>query len=187
MIRLAIFLLFLGSGMTGLIYQLVWTKYLTLVFGVSLLAISTVLTCWFGGLALVKFVLSACILLIPTTLMGATLPILSKTFAGNHSRFARDIGGLYSINTVGAVIGADITTFVLIPGLGLKAILLVSGALNIAIGLTAVYLGRRHDHKFEQPTPVSAAPEEIGETIPKGFALLLVLTFGISGFTGLAY
>jgi len=247
MIRLAIFLLFLGSGMTGLIYQLVWTKYLTLVFGVSLLAISTVLTCFFGGLALgswlggrwvdrfgrgftlygmaevliglyalifpfildlnnsvytivannselgfwglalVKFVLSACILLIPTTLMGATLPILSKTFAGNHSRFARDIGGLYSINTVGAVIGAVITTFVLIPGLGLKAILLVSGALNIAIGLTAVYLGRRHDHKFEQPTPVSAAPEERGETIPKGFALLLVLTFGISGFTGLAY
>jgi len=247
MTRLAVFLLFLGSGMTGLIYQVVWTKYLTLVFGVSLLAISTVLTCFFGGLALgswlggrwvdrfgrgftlygvaegliglyalvfpfildlntsvytaithnsglgfwglalIKFALSACILFVPTTLMGATLPILSKTLAGNPSKFARDVGGLYSINTVGAVIGAVITTFVLIPGIGLKAILLVCGGLNIAIGLAALFLGRGQERRVEEQAPSGVPLRESGPPLPRGFALLLVITFGISGFTGLAY
>src|SRR3989304_6735306 len=55
MLRLIIFILFLGSGMAGLIYQVLWTKPLTLPFGVTVLAVSTVLTCFFGGLALGSF------------------------------------------------------------------------------------------------------------------------------------
>ncbi|MDP2689819.1 MAG: fused MFS/spermidine synthase, partial [Deltaproteobacteria bacterium] len=201
MLRIAIFALFFGSGMTGLIYQVVWTKLLTLVFGVTMLAVSTVLTCFFGGLALgsylggrwidrhkggfkwygiaegligvyallfslllgannsayiflahnsntgfwglslLKFALASILLIIPTTLMGATLPILSKTLARSQVRFAKDIGGLYSINTVGAVAGAVLTAFVLIPSAGMRTILYGTGVLNIAIGAAAYLLG----------------------------------------------
>ncbi|MBI5598888.1 MAG: fused MFS/spermidine synthase [Deltaproteobacteria bacterium] len=243
--HIAVFILFLGSGLTGLIYQVVWTKYLTLIFGVSLLAVSTVLSCFFGGLALgsylggkwvdrrgqgftwygaaegliglyafafpslldlnrlvytliaeggslsfgalaiLKFALSALILFIPTTLMGATLPILSKTIAVSGKRFARDIGWLYSINTVGAVIGAVLATFVLIPSLGLKYILYISGVVNILIGVAAAYLGRSYN---AAAAPAPAAPRPSGkEELPRSFSYLLMASFGISGFTGLAY
>ena len=53
-------------------------------------------------------------LIIPTTLMGATLPILirgvrSDSDTSGRSRIARDEGFLYSINTLGAVLGTIVT------------------------------------------------------------------------------
>src|SRR3990172_9117472 len=218
MLRLIIFILFLGSGMTGLIYQVVWTKLLTLTFGVTVLAVSTVLTCFFGGLALgsffggqwvdrhrngflwygtaeliigvyallftlllglnnssyvfiaqkasldffgqslLKFALSVALLIIQTTLMGATLPILSKALARSQKRFANDVGGLYSIKTVGAVVGAVITAFLLIPSFGLSTILYSAGFLNIAIGATAIFLGSVYGTE-EEIFPAEAAYE----------------------------
>ncbi len=253
MLRIIIFALFLGSGMTGLIYQVVWTKLLALVFGVTMLAVSTVLTCFFGGLALgsylgghwidrhrggfkwygaaealvglyalafpvlliannsayiylargssmgfwglslLKFVLAAFLLIIPTTLMGATLPILSKTLARSQGRFAKDIGGLYAVNTFGAVAGAVLSAFVLIPAEGIRAILYGTGALNLAIGFTAYMLGRAYGDDKEayfDPPPQEAAPVEAipgEERLPHRFATLLLWGFTISGFTGLAY
>ena len=43
---------FLLSGISGLIYEVVWTRMLTHVFGGTTLAVSTVLTAFLGGLAL---------------------------------------------------------------------------------------------------------------------------------------
>lgn len=44
--------LFFFSGLTGLIYEILWTRRLNLVFGHSILAVSTVVTAYMGGLAL---------------------------------------------------------------------------------------------------------------------------------------
>src|SRR5262245_41692730 len=130
--------LFFASGSSGLIYEVVWTRLLTLVFGDTVLAVSTVLAAFMAGLALgsfwggrcidrqqrvlpiyaglevgigltalglplllqamtpiytwlhqhlhitfylfslLRFLLAFCVLLVPTTLMGATLPVLSR-------------------------------------------------------------------------------------------------------------
>ena len=51
----ALLLLFTLSGVSGLIYEVVWLRYLTLVFGVTVYAVSTVLTVFMGGLALGGF------------------------------------------------------------------------------------------------------------------------------------
>ena len=51
----ALLLLFTLSGISGLIYEVVWLRYLTLVFGVTVYAVSTVLTVFMGGLALGGF------------------------------------------------------------------------------------------------------------------------------------
>src|ERR1041385_9508221 len=48
----AILLCFFGSGMSGLVYQVVWVRELVLVFGATTFAVSTVLTAFMGGLAL---------------------------------------------------------------------------------------------------------------------------------------
>lgn len=246
--RIFIFALFLGSGMTGLIYQVVWTKLLTLVFGVTLLAISTVLSSFFGGLALgswlggkwvdrrgqgfkwygaaemliglyavlfpllleannhvyamlahgsgfgfyglslIKFALAALILIVPTTLMGATLPMLSRAVAGPQNRFARDVGGLYTVNTVGAIIGAILSAFYLIPSFGMRAILFSVGGLNIALGAAAFILSRSYSEPpgEDAPEATKSTPEE-ALTLPSGFAALVLAGFAVSGFTGLAY
>src|SRR5207249_11812623 len=44
--------LFTCSGVSGLVYEVIWLRYLTLVFGVTIYAVSTVLTVFMGGLAL---------------------------------------------------------------------------------------------------------------------------------------
>src|SRR6185369_5824667 len=51
----AILLCFFASGMSGLIYQVVWVRELVLVFGATTFAVSTVLTAFMGGLALGSF------------------------------------------------------------------------------------------------------------------------------------
>jgi len=46
---------FLLSGVSGLIYEILWTRQLILVFGSTSFAVSTVLTAFMGGLALGSF------------------------------------------------------------------------------------------------------------------------------------
>ncbi len=55
--RLFVYSLFLLSGLSGLIYQIVWTRMLVLVFGNTMLATSTVLSAFMGGLAAGSYVL----------------------------------------------------------------------------------------------------------------------------------
>ena len=43
---------FFLSGATGLVYEVVWARRLTLTFGATVLAVSTVLAAFLGGLAL---------------------------------------------------------------------------------------------------------------------------------------
>ena len=50
--RIWVFLFFFVSGATGLIYEVVWTRLLTLVMGNTHYSIATVLTAFMGGLAL---------------------------------------------------------------------------------------------------------------------------------------
>ncbi|MBE9531462.1 MAG: fused MFS/spermidine synthase, partial [Proteobacteria bacterium] len=251
-----IYILFLGSGLTGLIYQVLWTRLLTLTFGVTTLAISTVLTCFFGGLALgsflggrwvdkrgrgfkwygyaeiiigiyallflwilglnndvyvliargmnlgfygqniIKFVLSIIILIIPATMMGATLPILSKELAGKWSSFAKDIGNLYTVNTVGAVAGAVLTAYLLIPSFGIKAIIITVGLINIAIGVVALLVDRAAapgkddalgSELLEGTHIMSSVVTGVGEMVPARFSTIILFGFALSGFTALAY
>lgn len=54
-LRLFILPIFFLSGFTGLVYEIIWTRQLALLFGVSSLAVSTVLTVFMGGLGLGSF------------------------------------------------------------------------------------------------------------------------------------
>ncbi len=56
-INFIIFLCFFLSGVSGLIYEVVWAKYLTLIFGSTAYAHSLVLATFMGGLALGGFLL----------------------------------------------------------------------------------------------------------------------------------
>jgi spermidine synthase len=82
-------------------------------------------------------------LAIPTTLMGATLPMLARYAIAEESQIGRRIGLLYAMNTAGAVVGALITAFALLPELGLTRTIWMGAALNVLVFLLAVALGKR--------------------------------------------
>jgi len=93
------------------------------------------------------YLLSAFIALaLPTTLMGATLPILARHAVSDESQIGRRIGLLYALNTAGAVAGALLTAFLLLPELGLQHSVWVGGALNAAVFLLAMALSQRVPH-----------------------------------------
>ena len=159
------FVCFFLSGISGLIYEVVWTRMLTQIFGNTTYAVATVLTAFMGGLALGSylfglladrgknnfllygileagvglygflvpwlfklvqwiytplfslsetypfafnlflFLLVFIFLMVPTLLMGATLPVLSRFFIVSFSHLGRRVGDLYATNTIGAVLG----------------------------------------------------------------------------------
>ncbi len=176
---LLVFFLFFLSGLTSLIYEVIWVRKFGFVFGVSTYAVSTVLAAFFAGLAigsyvagriidrtklhplvvygvmeglvgvyalllplllagveasypaiytrigesfqlftLYRFLIAFVLLVIPTILMGATLPVLSKLMVDRETVLGFNVGTLYAINTFGAVAGSVGAGFLLIPALG---------------------------------------------------------------------
>ncbi|HTH63785.1 MAG TPA: fused MFS/spermidine synthase [Gemmatimonadales bacterium] len=94
-----------------------------------------------GASVALRFGLAGLVLLIPTTLMGGTLPVLTRAFsASDRGRLRPSLGRLYGINTLGAVIGTALAGFVLIEHVGIRLSLVGTAIINIAIGLIALRL-----------------------------------------------
>ncbi len=199
----AVYLLFFLSGMTSLIYEVVWGRKFGLVFGVTTYAVSTVLAAFFAGLALgsyiagrlvdrtrihplavygvmegvvgayalllplllagveasypavysrvgesfslftlYRFVVCFVVLVVPTTLMGATLPVVSKLMVEQESVLGLNVGRLYAINTSGAVAGAFSAGFLLLKAFGVTNTTLITAAANFLLAAAALVLSR---------------------------------------------
>lgn len=183
-------------------YEVIWTRELSLLFGSTVYAVSTMLTAFMSGLTIgafiggrladrvknlfalfgflelgigifglltfpiinllspvyffifnafhgsfylffaAQFILSFLIMLIPTSLMGATFPVVSKIETRALEELGEDIGGVYSINTLGSIIGSFSAGFIFIPLIGLKATTFLAAGFNVIVALTMLYLGR---------------------------------------------
>jgi predicted membrane-bound spermidine synthase len=84
------------------------------------------------------------LLLIPTTLMGATLPILVAHVVRIYRNLGVSVGVLYFANTLGAALGAAFTGFVALYYLGLTSTIYIAAALNITVS-TTVWFSLRGD------------------------------------------
>lgn len=82
------------------------------------------------------------LLLFPTVMMGATLPILVAHVVRTYRNIGVSIGLLYFVNTVGAAIGAAATGFIALYHLGLTPTIYLAAALNVAVA-GAVWLSLR--------------------------------------------
>lgn len=139
------------------------------------------------------------VLLIPTTMMGATLPLLTRFFVdqsrtsdhGNEKdsekkdSTAKRVGLLYAVNTFGAALGPLLSAFVLMPNIHLHATNLVACSMNLALALI-VFLWLHNTARVVVPiaepqtTPKINSPRDW----PTRFALI---AFGVSGATAMAY
>jgi len=87
-----------------------------------------------------RFLVSALVMFVPTTLMGATFPVLIRGVLSSKARFGAVAGILYASNTLGAMAGSLLSSFLLIPALGLFRAIGVSALVNVLIMLFAFAL-----------------------------------------------
>ncbi len=195
------------SGMSALIYEIIWIRPLSLVFGTTTYAVSIIIAGFLSGLALgswiagrfsdkvenplkiygfieigigfyglmlislfsslpgiylglyhltfpnfgifyvLQFMLAFVIILIPTTLMGATLPMIMKSYSRKFSDLGRDLGRIYSVNNIGAVLGTLAAGFILLPLVGIQTSIMITAILNIGLGIIALVASKSKNTK----------------------------------------
>ena len=90
-----------------------------------------------------RFALSGLVLLVPATLMGATLPILAAALVRSSASDANSVTRLYACNLVGAILGTLVAGFVLLPWVGIRTTIAVAAMLNVFVGVVAITLQRK--------------------------------------------
>jgi spermidine synthase len=229
-----VYLIFTASGASALIYQVIWARWLGLVFGNTATSVSIVLASFMLGLALgswlagrwlhrisdpmlvyaymelgigsfavcfplftlladqlftsvvsvsspqflslaVRAVLAFVLLAVPTTLMGATLPLLTDFFRRDprHTRSWK-VGLLYAANTLGAAIGTLAAGFVLIELIGIRSTTLIAAGLNFAVA----YIGLRYSRSTNLQPPGSGVSED------RSLGIAGKLTLGVLAASG---
>ena len=243
--------LFFGSGALALVYQVVWARMMTHVFGSTAVAVGTVLAAFMAGMALgswylgkvadrsgnrlklyavlefgiaaaallshwalshmevvypalhglvggspvllapVRFLAAFLLVMAPTILMGATLPVLSRYLVSGRELVGVRLSTLYSVNTLGAVAGAATTGFFLIGSYGIHAPVVGAAVGNALIGLVAWVVAARVAGGGEEgeapPAEDVLAPEEPSELPGPAVMRLVLIGLAISGFTSFAY
>ena len=85
----------------------------------------------------------AALIMIPTTFCaGMTLPLLTQELM-RRGTGERAIGTIYSVNTLGAIVGVLLTVHILMPSIGIKGVILAGAAIHIALGLSRLLAGGR--------------------------------------------
>ncbi len=92
---------------------------------------------------IMKFLVVFLVLLIPTTLMGATFPVITKFYT--REKVGKGVGEVYSANNVGAILGSFAAGFILIPVIGIKGSVIFAGSINLLVA-SAILL--KIDKKF---------------------------------------
>jgi len=142
------------------------------------------------SMALVRFLAAFLLVMAPTALMGATLPVLSRHLVMSPERVGARLGMLYSVNTFGAVVGALLTGFLLIGSYGIHVPVYGAVAGNLLIGCIAAIASRKKvqagaGRPSAQPRPDGCADKDA--TIGAATLALVLFGLGISGFTSFAY
>ena len=168
------------------------------------------LSFWPG--AFVRFGLVLVVLLVPTLLMGATLPVLVAALTRERGELSGRVGVLYGLNTLGAMTGVLVGTFVLFGAVGVRHTNLVGALLDVAAGLLAVFLlapqlrategeegrseekGAANGNPSEPERSLGASPRRVGARDGSGVSATpdtrrwnpTLLTYGLVGFSALA-
>lgn len=262
---LIIYLCFFVSGLAGLIYEILWNKYLALFIGSTGRAHVMTLAVYMGGLALgsalfgrradrvrspltlyivlemgiglcgiaypflfepyrdgfialaralgltasalmaAKLVFCALTILLPTFLMGGTLPVLGRYLVTRLEDLGPRVATLYYLNTFGAFVGCLLAGFLMIPTYGLRASMVIAAALNFAVCLLASLLfqakyrelavagvtAAASTGKMPVPLPDRSVGSTVEPTEPvvyrRAMRAVVLATIGISGFVAMVY
>jgi spermidine synthase len=139
-----------------------------------------------GLVTLIRLVLSFVVLLLPTTLMGATLPLVVKSALSRDAVIGRQISLLYAINTAGAITGALTAGIWLVPQLGMTWSFRIGAVINLAVGAGAFLLSRIYQPETSTSAVVPDHPVPAVNAVSTTVRRLVLLTFAVSGFVSFA-
>jgi spermidine synthase len=137
---------------------------------------------------LIKLLPASIILLIPTTLMGGTLPMIGKALANENQSAGPPLGLLYGVNTFGGVIGVIGATFFLLGTAGASLALIIVSTANTLIGLVSLLL-------FGKTIRIATVDSKSGDTKLKsnntsgrrtGLDKISLVAFFLAGFAALS-
>jgi spermidine synthase len=142
-----------------------------------------------GALLVVQIVISAAILLVPTMLMGSTLPLLGRFVTALEKEAGHLVGRLYALNTLGAAAGCFLAGFVLIRSLGVMGTLYAAAGLNLLVAFGGWFLSKFSRAAAEEtPEAVKVErPAVSAEEAASGRFYLLVAAFFMSGLISIGY
>jgi spermidine synthase len=139
---------------------------------------------------IVELVLAFGLVLIPTILMGGTLPALSRFVIRRMDRFLGRLGLLYGLNTLGAAIGVFVAGFYLFELVGVSRSAYLAAAVQIGVGATALLIDRFTRGRAGDPRPVPDEAEESTSHEPPPEAstrLACLLAAAVGGLAVLGY
>jgi len=142
----------------------------------------------FFAFSLWRFLLSCIMLLLPTALMGATLPLLSAALLRSNGSRSTSITRLYTRNLAGAICGSIVAGFLLLPTFGVRATIYIAALINILIGIASILADRRMETQLgpeegaTQTTAKDLQPEETSSAATAADARFWMTCAFISGF-----
>ncbi len=126
------------------------------------------------------------VLMIPTSFMGATLPLLTKYVVRADEQIGPRVGLLYATNTLGAVGGTLVAGFLLLPMLGLMGTVYVGVLVNFLVFLIAAFIARAASSPRAETAAPQAALSTVGQTATawtrRHLILPLMLVSGANSF-----
>ncbi len=129
-----------------------------------------------------RLAVATTLLLVPTLLMGATLPLIVRGFANLSEVFGARVGLFYSVNTLGALFGTLAAGFVLLPLLGATRTVTTALVINVVIGLAAIALSARLGSEKDAPAAEAEAVAPAADR-PRRAVLIAI---ALSGMAALA-
>ncbi|MFN8532282.1 MAG: fused MFS/spermidine synthase [Dehalococcoidia bacterium] len=137
----------------------------------------------------VRFGLAFLIMLLPTTLMGITLPLVVRAVVQRAGSLAKAVSLLYAANTFGAIVGAFSAGFVFIGAFGVPATVGIAAAFNLGVGALWILLAAGPLRPtIEVDALVTAAKADAPAfQVSPAVATGVLISYGLSGFVALAY
>jgi spermidine synthase len=138
-------------------------------------------------LLVMQSIVSAALLLVPTLLMGSTLPLLARHVTTLADRAGRLVGRLYAVNMFGAVAGCYLAGFYFIRIAGVMGSLYIAAAVNLLVALGGWILSRREPSAAAAPAKTPTLPERT-ELRPGAIRhLALAAAVLVSGLVSIGY
>jgi spermidine synthase len=233
----ALLFLYFCSGISALVYEIIWARMMGLVVGTAVTAWASVLVAYMGGMAFgsflggriadriprplllfavcefgigiagilspsffygirqlsivipqfsgIQIVISIISLIIPTMLMGATFPLISRVLIEDNRSAGHDISFIYSVNVFGAITGTVLAGFFLMPAFGMSISVRCAAILNFIVALLTLAIDKKiqTNNKASNSTRKIEASSAVKDNPLWLFPMVLVC----SGFCTMAF
>jgi predicted membrane-bound spermidine synthase len=129
-------------------------------------------------------IFSLLLLIFPTTLMGATLPLLVQHFVRRSSLVGFSVAILYFVNTLGSAFACYFCATFLLRNFGQNGSVYAAASINVLVGITALIIGRHELMQNTQEVMSPSVPMANEAKLPLWIAILIA---GFTGFISLGF